>query len=175
MTSEKFHVEQNCSTWTFLLHGQCPRQIWCMIVPIIGNSGLWEFCPNWEFSPNLGILGKLGIQAKFGNSAQIRNSTQIWEFYPYLGILPKIGNFPYFLESVQLSYPPPFGACFFFLLSCILIVFPPTNLPLCAQVSPIHMTAMFTFIMKRWVHWWWCMFSNIMAINIMVVNFWWQR
>ena len=102
MTSEKFHVEQNCSTWTFLLHGQCPRQIWCMIVPIIGNSGLWEFCPNWEFSPNLGILGKLGIQAKFVNSAQIRNSTQIWEFYPYLGILPKIGNFPLLAVTWQL-------------------------------------------------------------------------
>ena len=34
MTIRNVHVKQNCSTWKFLLHGQCPRrprQIWCML------------------------------------------------------------------------------------------------------------------------------------------------
>ena len=41
MTINIFYEEQNCSTWNFLLHGQCPRrprQIWCMLT---GSNWLW--------------------------------------------------------------------------------------------------------------------------------------
>ena len=46
MTINNFHVKRNCSTWTILLHGQCPRQIWCMIIQykyfITERSVLWQ-------------------------------------------------------------------------------------------------------------------------------------
>ena len=35
MTINIFYEEQNCSTWNFLLHGRCPRQIFTNIYPNI--------------------------------------------------------------------------------------------------------------------------------------------